>query len=139
MSSTRKFHSEDSIHEMRSVDANKNMNDLEINSLGQQQRRALEIVWQRGGATVQEVLDEMNTASDTQLAYTTVLKHSKKPAGSDMIESRAKTTQSVVGLTFITRHAPATRPSAVHCGNLLKIFLMATKRCCFSIFSRTRN
>ncbi len=50
------------------------MTDLELNTLGQQQRRVLEIVWQRGGATVQEVLDTMNTTSDSSpLAYTTVL------------------------------------------------------------------
>ena len=45
----------------------------ELNSLGIQQRRMLEILWQRKGATVQEVLDAMNASSDTQLAYTTVL------------------------------------------------------------------
>ncbi len=50
------------------------MTDLEINSLGQQQRKMLEIVWQRGGVTVQEVLDALNAASDSPpLAYTTVL------------------------------------------------------------------
>ena len=45
----------------------------ELNSLGIQQRRMLEILWQRKGATVQEVLDAMNASSDTPLAYTTVL------------------------------------------------------------------
>ena len=50
------------------------MSEFELNSLGQQQRRVLEIVWQRDGATVQEVLDEINAASDLPpLAYTTVL------------------------------------------------------------------
>jgi Predicted transcriptional regulator len=49
------------------------MSELELNTLGQQQRRVLEIVWQNNGATVQEVLDAMNDASDSPLAYTTVL------------------------------------------------------------------
>ena len=49
------------------------MPDSELNSLGLQQRRMLEIVWERGGATVQEVLDAMNATSDSPLAYTTVL------------------------------------------------------------------
>ena len=50
------------------------MPEFELNSLGQQQRRVLEIVWQRDGATVQEVLDEINAVSDSApLAYTTVL------------------------------------------------------------------
>jgi predicted transcriptional regulator len=50
------------------------MNDPELNSLGTQQRRMLEIVWQRNGATVQEVLEELNDQSDSPpLAYTTVL------------------------------------------------------------------
>jgi predicted transcriptional regulator len=53
------------------------MPEHELNSLGVQQRRMLEIIWQRNGATVQEVLDAMNAsnaASDSpQLAYTTVL------------------------------------------------------------------
>ncbi len=52
----------------------KTMTDPELNSLGTQQRRMLEIVWERGGATVQEVLDAMNASSDSPpLAYTTVL------------------------------------------------------------------
>ena len=45
----------------------------EIHSLGVQQRRMLEILWERDGATVQEVLDVLNASSDSQLAYTTVL------------------------------------------------------------------
>jgi len=45
----------------------------ELNSLGVQQRRMLEIIWERKGATVQDVLDAMNAASDSPLAYTTVL------------------------------------------------------------------
>ncbi|MCL2743177.1 MAG: BlaI/MecI/CopY family transcriptional regulator [Planctomycetaceae bacterium] len=46
----------------------------ELNTLGTQQRRVLEIVWQRSGATVQEVLTELNAASNAPpLAYTTVL------------------------------------------------------------------
>lgn len=50
------------------------MSELELNSLGQQQRRVLEIVWQNNGATVQDVLDTLNATSDSQpLAYTTVL------------------------------------------------------------------
>ena len=50
------------------------MTENELNSLGTQQRRVLEIVWQHDGATVQEVLDTLNAASDSQpLAYTTVL------------------------------------------------------------------
>ena len=50
------------------------MTESELNSLGAQQRRVLEIVWQRNGATVQEVLDTLNAGGDSQpLAYTTVL------------------------------------------------------------------
>ncbi len=50
------------------------MTDQELNALGAQQRRVLEIVWQRNGATVQEVQTELNATSDAPpLAYTTVL------------------------------------------------------------------
>lgn len=50
----------------------KKMNN--ISSLGEQQRRLVEILWEKGGATVQEVLDEVNCSSGTSpLAYTTIL------------------------------------------------------------------
>jgi predicted transcriptional regulator len=49
------------------------MTDQELNTLGNQQRRVLEIVWHRKGATVQDVLDELNADADSPLAYTTVL------------------------------------------------------------------
>ena len=49
------------------------MNEQELNLLGAQQRRVLEIVWQRNGATVQDVLSELNAHADSPLAYTTVL------------------------------------------------------------------
>ena len=50
------------------------MNDQELNALGAQQQRVLEIVWRQGGATVQEVLNEMNATSNAPpLAYTTIL------------------------------------------------------------------
>ena len=50
------------------------MTEQELNILGTQQRRVLEIVWERNGATVQEVLTELNAHSDAPpLAYTTVL------------------------------------------------------------------
>jgi len=49
------------------------MNEQELNLLGAQQRRVLEIVWQRGGATVQDVLSELNENADSPLAYTTIL------------------------------------------------------------------
>ena len=49
------------------------MTNQEISALGTQQRRVLEIVWKRGGATVQDILDELNADSDSPLAYTTVL------------------------------------------------------------------
>jgi len=49
------------------------MTDQEINALGTQQRRVLEIVWQQNGATVQDVLNTLNADADTPLAYTTVL------------------------------------------------------------------
>ena len=49
------------------------MNEQELNDLGIQQRRMLEIVWQRNGATVHEVLAELNKNSESPLAYTTVL------------------------------------------------------------------
>lgn len=48
------------------------MAEQELNSLGVQQRKVLEIVWELDGATVQEVLDRMN-ADGPPLAYTTVL------------------------------------------------------------------
>jgi predicted transcriptional regulator len=44
------------------------MNEQELNLLGTQQRRVLEIVWQNGGATVQDVLAELNAAADSPLA-----------------------------------------------------------------------
>jgi predicted transcriptional regulator len=49
------------------------MTEQELNALGAQQRRVLEIVWQRSGATVQDVLAELNANADSPLAYTTVL------------------------------------------------------------------
>lgn len=50
------------------------MSEQELNSLGVQQRKVLEIVWELNGATVQEVLDRINAASEgPPLAYTTVL------------------------------------------------------------------
>jgi predicted transcriptional regulator len=49
------------------------MTDPELNALGTQQRRMLEIVWQKNGATVQDVLNELNSDADSPLAYTTVL------------------------------------------------------------------
>ncbi len=49
------------------------MPEPELNALGAQQRRVLEIIWEKNGATVQQVLDEMNRDSETPLAYTTVL------------------------------------------------------------------
>jgi len=50
------------------------MIDQELNALGAQQQRVLEIVWRQGGATVQEVLNEMNATSNAPpLAYTTIL------------------------------------------------------------------
>ncbi len=50
------------------------MTENELNSLGQQQRNVLEIVWEQGGATVQDVLDRVNADSEgSPLAYTTIL------------------------------------------------------------------
>jgi predicted transcriptional regulator len=49
------------------------MTDQELNLLGTQQRRVLEIVWQKNGATVQDVLNELNEGAESPLAYTTVL------------------------------------------------------------------
>ncbi|GHT43156.1 transcriptional regulator [Planctomycetales bacterium] len=50
------------------------MTDQDLNELGVQQRRVLEIVWERNGATVQDVLDKLNAESDKpNLAYTTIL------------------------------------------------------------------
>ena len=49
------------------------MNEQELNLLGAQQRRVLEIVWRQNGATVQDVLSELNANADSPLAYTTVL------------------------------------------------------------------
>ena len=49
------------------------MADHELNVLGAQQLRVLEIVWQLNGATVHDVLAELNALSDNPLAYTTVL------------------------------------------------------------------
>jgi len=49
------------------------MANLELNALGIQQRRVMDIVWERGGATVQEVLEALNEDTAQPLAYTTVL------------------------------------------------------------------
>lgn len=50
------------------------MRTYEIGSLGAQQLRVLEIVWENDGATVQQVLDALNRNSDSPpLAYTTIL------------------------------------------------------------------
>lgn len=50
------------------------MSKLELSTLGAQQRRVVEILWERDGATVHEVLEEINATSDAApLAYTTVL------------------------------------------------------------------
>jgi len=50
------------------------MIEQNLNELGVQQRRVLEIVWKRERATVQEVLDELNADSGKpNLAYTTIL------------------------------------------------------------------
>jgi predicted transcriptional regulator len=49
------------------------MNEQELNLLGVQQRRMLEIVWRNNGATVQDVLNELNEGAESPLAYTTVL------------------------------------------------------------------
>lgn len=83
------------------------MTDQELNSLGAQQRRILEIVWKLDGATVQEVLGELNAGSDSPpLAYTTVLAtmqkleksgwltHEPSDSNSRMYVYRAKRTRS---------------------------------------------
>jgi predicted transcriptional regulator len=50
------------------------MPDLDYQNLGPQQQRVLEVIWQRNGATVHEVLDELLADSPgPTLAYTTVL------------------------------------------------------------------
>lgn len=50
------------------------MTDKDLHALGARQRRMLEVVWQKKGATVQEVLEEINsTSGEEPLAYTTVL------------------------------------------------------------------
>ncbi|MGL6225632.1 MAG: BlaI/MecI/CopY family transcriptional regulator [Thermoguttaceae bacterium] len=49
------------------------MEKNELSSLGQQQRRMLEILWEKEGATVQEVLAEINRDAEVPIAYTTVL------------------------------------------------------------------
>ncbi len=45
----------------------------DISLLGDQQRLLIEILWEQGPSTVQEVLDQVNKVNDTSLAYTTIL------------------------------------------------------------------
>ncbi|MDR0337613.1 MAG: BlaI/MecI/CopY family transcriptional regulator [Planctomycetaceae bacterium] len=49
------------------------MTELELNQLGVQQRRVMDIVWEYGSVTVQEVLEILNDGTTSPLAYTTVL------------------------------------------------------------------
>jgi predicted transcriptional regulator len=49
------------------------MTELEINMLGVQQRRVMDIIWERSSVTVQEVLEILNDGMLQPLAYTTVL------------------------------------------------------------------
>lgn len=50
------------------------MTEHELNSLGVQQRRVMEVIWQQEGATVQDVLETINGETpDSPLAYTTML------------------------------------------------------------------
>lgn len=45
----------------------------ETTNLGPLEQRAMEQLWQRGSATVGEVLDALNTSGPEALAYTTVM------------------------------------------------------------------
>jgi len=83
------------------------MTDQELNNLGAQQRRVLEIVWERNGATVHEVLGELNTCSDGQpLAYTTVLTTMQKleKAGWLVHEPSPKNSRVYVYKATCSRH-----------------------------------
>ena len=92
----------------------------ELNSLGAQQRRMLEIIWERNGATVQEVLDAMNAAnaaSNSQpLAYTTVLATMQKLEKTGWV-THSQTEQH--GRAYVY-HATRSRNEAI--GNSLRTF-----------------
>jgi len=93
------------------------MSDQEINALGAQQRRVLEIVWQQGGATVQEVLNELNANSNAPpLAYTTVLATMQKLEKSGWLTHEPSPENA---RTYMYR-ATRTRPSVI--GDSLRKF-----------------
>ena len=93
------------------------MSDQEINALGAQQRRVLEIVWQQGGATVQEVLNELNATSNAPpLAYTTVLATMQKLEKSGWLTHEPSPENA---RTYMYR-ATRTRPSVI--GDSLRKF-----------------
>jgi len=92
------------------------MNEQELNLLGAQQRRVLEIVWQRNGATVQDVLSELNENADSPLAYTTVLATMQKLEKSGWLTHEPSTENARSYLYKATR----SRPSAI--GDSLRKF-----------------
>jgi len=93
------------------------MNEQELNLLGAQQRRVLEIVWQQGGATVQEVLTELNATSNAPpLAYTTVLATMQKLTKAGWLTHEP----SPENARSYTYRATRSRPSAI--GDSLRKF-----------------
>ena len=93
------------------------MIDQELNALGIQQRRVLEIVWKQGGATVQEVLTELNETSNAPpLAYTTVLATMQKLEKSGWLTHEPSPENARTYLYRATRN----RPSAI--GDSLRKF-----------------
>ena len=82
------------------------MENFELDSLGAQQRRVLEMIWEQDGATVQEVLDQLNSQSDApDLAYTTVLTVMQKleKAGWLTHTARAKRGRAYVYTPVVSR------------------------------------
>lgn len=82
------------------------MPNLEYENLGPQQQKVLEIIWQRDGATVHEVLEDLLAESPgTSLAYTTVLTTLQKleKAGWLVHDQREKQGRSYVYTPTITR------------------------------------
>jgi len=93
------------------------MTDPELSTLGVQQRRMLEIVWQRNGATVQEVLTELNATSNAPpLAYTTVLATMQKLEKAGWLTHEPSPENARTYMYKATR----TRPSAI--GDSLRKF-----------------
>jgi len=91
--------------------------DQVVSTLGTQQRRVLEIVWQRGGATAGEVLAELNANSDSPpLAYTTILATMQKLEKAGWLTHKPSPENSRMYVYTATR----SRPNAI--GDALRKF-----------------